>query len=216
MTESRMLAVRRVFTFSALMTDMDPSSPSRTFAAASDFAGLDEVKRHQVAALPEGQIGGLNGLALAAAAEAGLPAVGLLGEMPAMAPGLPYPNASAAVLRVFMELAGLDFDLGELEEYGRAMQTQLAHLSHYMSQGLQVVAQDEEAAADNEDRAGPGVSPGPCDPGLAEEDSALIQRLFRQARRDRAKAFALKKELDRLGVFQLYEDRFLDLFEPRP
>ena len=31
--------------------------------------------------------------------------------------------------------------------------------------------------------------------------------------RDRAKAIELKQELDRLGVFKDYEDRFLDLFK---
>jgi hypothetical protein len=38
-------------------------------------------------------------------------------------------------------------------------------------------------------------------------------RLFEKAREDRSKAYELKGELDRLGVFDLYEDRFLDLFK---
>ena len=50
---------------------------------------------------------------------------------------------------------------------------------------------------------------------LADEDDELIERLFREALGDRAKGFVLKKELDRLGVFARYEDRFLNLFEPR-
>jgi hypothetical protein len=33
------------------------------------------------------------------------------------------------------------------------------------------------------------------------------------AAKDRSKAFELKQELDRLGVFKEYEDRFLDLFK---
>ena len=37
--------------------------------------------------------------------------------------------------------------------------------------------------------------------------------MFAKAREDRAKAFELKEELDRLGVFDQYEDRFLDLFK---
>jgi hypothetical protein len=37
--------------------------------------------------------------------------------------------------------------------------------------------------------------------------------LFDAARQDRAKAFELKQELDRLGRFAEYEDRFLDLFK---
>jgi hypothetical protein len=37
--------------------------------------------------------------------------------------------------------------------------------------------------------------------------------LFERAVKDRSKAFELKQELDRLGVFKDYEDRFLDLFK---
>jgi len=40
-----------------------------------------------------------------------------------------------------------------------------------------------------------------------------IEKLFDQAAKDRSKAFELKQELDRLGVFKEYEDRFLDLFK---
>jgi len=40
-----------------------------------------------------------------------------------------------------------------------------------------------------------------------------IEGLFEQAGKDRSKAFELKQELDRLGVFKEHEDRFLDLFK---
>jgi hypothetical protein len=40
-----------------------------------------------------------------------------------------------------------------------------------------------------------------------------IERLFLEARADRTRAPELKKELDRWNLFELYEDRFLDLFE---
>jgi hypothetical protein len=40
-----------------------------------------------------------------------------------------------------------------------------------------------------------------------------LERLFEQAARDRSKAFGLTHELDRVGVFKEYEDRFLDLFK---
>jgi hypothetical protein len=40
-----------------------------------------------------------------------------------------------------------------------------------------------------------------------------VEELFDQAAKDRSKAFELKRELDRLGLFKEYEDRFLDLFK---
>jgi hypothetical protein len=51
------------------------------------------------------------------------------------------------------------------------------------------------------------------EPQLGSEDQALIERLFKEASVDRAKAYELKRELDRLNAFKLYEDRFLDLFK---
>ena len=53
---------------------------------------------------------------------------------------------------------------------------------------------------------------------LAEADQARreadrIERLFEEAEMDRKRAVSLKEELDRLGVFEDYEDRFLDLFK---
>ena len=40
-----------------------------------------------------------------------------------------------------------------------------------------------------------------------------IERLFLEARTSREKALELKRELDRWGLFEMYEDRFLDLFK---
>lgn len=209
---ARSLGVRRVLTFAAMASDMEPSAPSRVYGVASDGAGLDDLKRHEVALLPQGQISGLNGVLLAAAAEAGLPAVGLLGEMPAIAPQLACPNASAAVLRAFRGLAGLSLDLGELDEYGRSMQNQLAALYEQVKKALQ-----ERGPVPGEPPPVPPEpapsSPRPAQTMLADEDAERVEKLFQQARGDRGKAFELKKELDRLGVFARYEDRFLDLFE---
>jgi proteasome assembly chaperone (PAC2) family protein len=212
LAESRALGVTRVFTFSAMATDMEPSGRSQTFAIASDTSTLAELRRHGVSVLTEGEITGLNGLTLAAAAEAGLPAVGLLGEMPAIAPQLPCPNAAVAVLRVFRELAGLSLDLGELEDYGRTMQAQVSEFYERMNQALRAASGDEPAAESApETHAAP-----PAEKTLAAVDEEHLERLFLEARGDRTKAFFLKKELDRLGVFARYEDRFLNLFEPNP
>lgn len=208
----RSLGVRRIFTFSAITTDMEPGGRSRAFGIASDLGSLDELKRRGVAILSEGTIAGLNGVALAAAAEAGIPATGLLGEMPAIAPQLPYPNASVAVLRAFKELAGLELDLSELERYGRSMQEQLSGFYEQIKQALQEPAPSGEPASV---MPAPAPFEPPREATLADEDAERVERLFRQARIDRSKAFELKRELDRLGIFARYEDRFLDLFEQR-
>jgi hypothetical protein len=58
-----------------------------------------------------------------------------------------------------------------------------------------------------------GYTPEPAEEERpSSADKQRIEGLFEQARKDRSKAFELKQELDRLGVFKEYEDRFLDLF----
>lgn len=214
LSEGRFWGVSRFFTFSAITTDMKPSAPSRAFGIASDVVCLEELKRREVSILSEGTIGGLNGIALAAAAEAGIPAVGLLGEMPAIASQLPYPNASAAVLRTFRDLAGLDLDLAELEDYGRSMQDQLSDLYDQLVRALEQAASpgEEQSAAPAQPSAEPALEPS-REKMLGDEDAERVEALFQRALNDRSTAFELKSELERLGVFRRYEDRFLDLFE---
>lgn len=210
LTEGRSLGVSRFFTFSAIATDMKPNAFSHVFGVASDAASLRELKSLEISILAEGSISGLNGVALAAAAEAGLPAMGLLGEMPEIASQLPYPNASVAVLRTFKELADLELDLTELEEYGRTMQTQLSSFYDQIMTAM-------HGASDPSDPPAAAPSQASLKPSheqmLADEDSERVEGLFSRALIDRSTAFELKNELDRLGVFTRYEDRFLDLFE---
>lgn len=48
---------------------------------------------------------------------------------------------------------------------------------------------------------------------LSEHDRERIEIMFGQAAKDRSKAYELKSELDRRGVFEEFENRFLDLFK---
>src|SRR5438874_1947020 len=63
------LEVERVFTFAAMATQMHPKHRSRVFGAATDRQSLEELKRLELEVLEDGNIGGLNGVLLAAAAE---------------------------------------------------------------------------------------------------------------------------------------------------
>jgi hypothetical protein len=59
-----------------------------------------------------------------------------------------------------------------------------------------------------------GYRPEPAEEArLRSAAHQRIEELFTQAATDRSKAYELKQELDRLGVFKDYEDRFLDLFK---
>jgi len=201
---AREVGVERVFTFAAMATQMHPEHRARIFGAATDQEGLEELKRLELEVLEDGHIGGLNGVLLGAAVESGLRGTCLLGEMPHIFSQLPFPKASLAILEVFTTITGIELDFTELAEQSRLMEQQLGEL----------LARVEKAYAQQVPAEEEGYSPEPAEeeqPHAAEREH--IEELFKQARKDRAKAFELKQELDRLGLFKEYEDRFLDLFK---
>jgi hypothetical protein len=201
----RELGVERVFTFAAMATQMHPEHNSRVFGAATDDESLAELKRLELELLEDGHIGGLNGILLGAAAEMGLRGACLLGEMPHIFAPLPFPKASLAVLRVFTMIADIEIDTAELSEQAQAMEAKLGDL-------LAEVKREIEQQMPTAEEESLSFEP-PEEEQLSPEDERLIEHLFEQAQQDRSKAYELKRELDRLDVFQEYEDRFLDLFK---
>ncbi len=198
------LGIERIFTFAAMATEMHPKQRSRIFGAATDQESLEELKRLELEILQDGNIGGLNGVLLGAAAEKELRGACLLGEMPHVFRQLPFPKGSLAILEVFTTITGIEIDFTELSEQARIMEEQLGQLLSQVEQtyGPQFAAQEE------------GYSPETAEEEqLSAADRQRIETLFEQVKKDRSKAFELKRELDRLGIFQEYEDRFLDLFK---
>lgn len=207
---ARKLGVERVFTFAAMATDMRPEQFSRVFGATTDQLGLEQLKLLNIDLLEEGHIGGLNGVLLGVAAERGLRGSCLLGEIPQIFAQLPFPKASLAVLRVFASLAEIDLDTHELAEQARVMDQ---NLGDFMKQVEKVIEQQQEESAEEGEDEEFSESPPEEEPGLSADTTRRIEALFDEARQDRGKAFELKQELDRLGVFKDYENRFLDLFQ---
>jgi len=201
---ARELGVERVFTFAAMATQSRPEQPSRVFGAATDEESLAELRRMDAEILEEGQIGGLNGVLLGVAAENGLHGLCLLGEMPHVFVQLPYPKASLAVLETFAAMAGLEMDFTELRDQADAVEEKLGELFSAMERAI---LSDEETAEES------FAPQEPEEERMDPQDERRIEQLFNQAREDRSKAYELKQELDRLGVFKDYEDRFLDLFK---
>ena len=203
---ARDLGVERVFTFASMATQMRPEGDSRVFGAATDAEGLAEVQRLELEIVEDGHIGGLNGVLLGVTAEAGLPGVCLLGEMPHIFAQLPFPKASLAVLDVFTTITGIELDTSELAAQSREVEQRLGEL---LEQVEEAYGETGEGPEDE------GLRPAePADEeGLDPDDRGRIEDLFRAAEGDRSKAYELKRELDRLEVYPEYEDRFLDLFK---
>lgn len=212
--------VQRVYTFAAMATQLHPTDDPRVFAAGTTPDLVSQLEKLEVEILKEGQISGLNGVLLGAAAERGLEGICLLGELPFFAVGVPNPKASRAVLQIFSEIAKLDLDFTELDRQAEAVQEYLLELLQKLTESAEqeggAEAGDEDQPAAGETK---GLSPKPApnpapkpSPAIDNATRQRIEAMFHDARRDRSKAMDLKRELDRLGVFKQYEDRFLDLF----
>lgn len=197
------LGIERIITFAAMATQMHPEHESRVFGAASNKENLDELKRLELEILEGGHISGLNGVLLGAAAEHGLGGTCLLGEMPHIFSQLPYPKASMAILEVFSTMTGIEIDFTDLSEEVKKMEEQLGQLLAQVEKQYGGQPSEEESYQ-SESTEEPRPNPA---------ERRRIEELFSIAQKDRSKAFELKQELDRLGLFKEYEDRFLDLFK---
>ena len=207
--------VNRLFTFASLATQLHPSQSPRVFCCATDKALLERMSQLEVQILEEGQIGGLNGVFLAAGAERRLPGVCLLGEIPFFAAGIPNPKASKAVLDTFATLAGLDVDTETLAEQGEQVDEHLIQLLERLTEAARQESSEQPFPHPDQPDFGAEADTPPeaSKPTLDYATRSRIERLFEEARQNRSKAFLLKDELDRLDVFSQYEDRFLDLFK---
>jgi hypothetical protein len=133
--------------------------------------------------------------------------------MPHIFSQLPFPKASLAVLKVFSEMARIDVDFTELTEQADAMSSRLGQLLSEAQKAIENRLAGTEEDGDDDNEFATSLQD---EDRLSSADEQLIERLFEQARSNRAKAYELKRELDRLEVFDQYEDRFLDLFKKSP
>ncbi len=203
------LGVVRIITLAAVASEMEPEAESRVFGIATDVAGLQDLEELGATPLEDGRISGLNGLVLAAAAESGIQGIGLLGEIPRVFSQFPFPAASLATLRALASLSHLEIDLSELQRQADNVQNQLGSLLMNLREQLN---EDETDKFGEDLPASETMISSPTPPPLSSEQQRTIENLFEQARADRSRAFELKNQLDQLGVFSTYEDRFLDLF----
>ncbi len=178
--------------------------------------GLQEILRKlDVKIMTAGHIGGLNGLLLGVAKEAGLQGLCLLGEIPFYTAKIENPKSSLSILRVLMKYHKIEIDLDGLMQMARFVEEEVEKVSKTTKQTL--LGTDETGASGDEavyevtegdDREEPAE-------GVVPEIRERIELLFDAAIQDISRAADLKEELDRWGLFSEYEDRFLDLFGKR-
>jgi hypothetical protein len=198
------LQVKAIYTGAAFAVPANHREPSRVFAVANREELKERLSIHDLEILTQGQISGLNGLLLGFAGLRGIEAACLLATMPQHAINLPNPKASRELVRMFGKI--LDIDVG-MEKINEAVE----EMNHTMTEIEEKIRSTflSKGSADEEDDI----------EDLDEEEvpqyvMEKIEHLFREIRgeRSRDKAAQLKAELDRWNLYNLYEDRFLDLF----
>lgn len=202
--EASELEIDRVITFASMATQLHPSQNPAVHGLATDKSLLDSLQKLEVRPLAEGEIGGMNGVLLGACAQRRLPGLCLLGEIPYFAAGVPNPKAAKAVLESFAMLAGAEVDVGELAKHAEVVDQALIKM-------LEQSKREEKGELATKE-AEPEQPEPKTEKGLSLAARKRIEMLFEEARKDRSRAVDLKRELDKLGVFAKYEDRFLDLF----
>jgi len=165
--------------------------------------------------LEMGNISGLNGLLIGVASQTGISGICLLGEIPYYTVNLENPRAAWSVLHLLQTLLSLRIDFHSLEDdikkfdreisrIGKKTQETMETFIHSDEDSMEFggLVEDEEEEEEEEEESKP----------LSDTARLRIEELFRQVKQDPLRAPRLKEELDKWGVYHIYEDRFLDLF----
>ena len=119
--------------------------------------------------------------------------------MPQYAIGLPNPKASQAIIEILTKMLGIKIDLRELSGYIKDMEERMAIVEDKVKDVFTI--EEDALKSHPQEKKIPGY--------IMEK----IEKLFLEAKQDKKKAAALKKELDRWDLYKFYEDKFLDLFK---
>jgi hypothetical protein len=199
--------VQTVYTGAAYAMPMSFRQASTVYGVATNETLKARFAAFGVEPLPEGRITGLNGVLLGLAHQRHMAAACFLATMPQYAVETPNPKASKAIIQVFQRILNKTIDPGEIDVAIAEVDRVLREFETRVTAAIQELKQRAEELADVTDQdKDPEARPEP------QEVMERIEQLFEEAHRDRSKAVILKQELDRWELFNMFEDRFLDLF----
>ena len=193
------MKVKRIYTGAAFPLPIGYKDNPELYGVVNKEHLRDIIIKSGVKLMEGGHISGLNGLLLGFAAKKDIEAICLLATMPQYAISLPNPKASSAIIETLCRMLGVKIDLHELQDYVKDMEERMALIEDKVKDVFTIEEESPESYP-HEKKI----------PGYIMEK---IEKLFNEAKQDKAKAATLKKELDRWDLYKLYEDRFLDHFK---
>lgn len=200
---ARLFGVSTVITTGAAPSDMGFQDTPRVFAVPNRQEMVKKLMEYKVHFMSEGNIAGLNGLLISAAAEEGVKGMCILGEIPFFTAQIEYPRASIRVLEVLTRIIGVSIDMVDLEIYVTQKEKEFEPIANLLAKNQQEKeAPEQEKFVPEPEKEVPRVV------------RLKIEQLFQQAEIDGnyKTKMRLKEELDKWGLFEEFQDRFLDLF----
>lgn len=194
---------RMIYTGAAFPLPVSHKETPHIYGAVNSKTLANQFSKFNITPMDGGHISGLNGLLLGFAKEKGINAMCLLATMPQYAISLPNPKASYAIIEALQRIALFKVDMLELAEQVKDMDEKMVMIEDKVKDALIFEKEDNRGSQAHLEKKIPAY--------IVEK----IEKLFQDAKADKAKAIILKKELDRWDLYHRYEDRFLDLFKNR-
>ena len=203
--------VKKVFTFAAKPEAIDHKIKPVIWKTATHEELSKELDVFKLKTLTEGQISGLNGIILGVAKNNSIKGACLLAEIPFYTVQIENPKASAAILKILDKYLNLRLDVTPLIERSKFIEDEIDKLISYLKGDVAGQTpsplKDEDVEKIKNDLA--------AYTKLPQSVLEKIEKFFKEAKEDIAKANELKKELDHWNVYKEYEDKFLDLFKKK-
>jgi predicted ATP-grasp superfamily ATP-dependent carboligase len=204
---SKELNISRIYTAAALPQSTSHVTQPKLLYACNNAGLKGELESLGLQAMPDGEISGLNGLLLGFAGIKKIDAVCLLATIPAYAVALTYPLAALSIVQKIAEITGVSIDYKELEQEIEIVDPMFGEIEDKIKDFF------SSGAFGDESEEGEFTTEPVAQDDVPKYVMDKIEKLFQLAIKDHGKAGELKNELDKWGLYKLYENRFLDLFE---
>ena len=196
------MKVQTIYTAAAFPLPQSYRDPPEVYGAVNDRELRASLRQYGVKPMDDGQISGMNGLLLGFAQKKNLKAACLLATIPHYAISLVNPRASKAIVEMLAGITGLTVPMQEIDSSIKRIEKSLAAVEERVREILPATQTEERPETLKEEK-------------VPDYVLRRIEKLFQEAQADRQKAYYLKEELDRWSLYDLYEDRFLDLFREK-
>ena len=214
------LHVEQIYTCGAFSANMRYSEPSVVFAAANRELLKKSFNTIDVELLSNGKISGMNGTLIGHARNRGMDAICFLASMPVYAAGFVNPKAAKALVEIFKKILGAEIDTSDLDSYiSKAGKTIEYIEEHIRTQIPGILPEEDKQVIELKENIQQAENPHEKKQAVNLKEDELpscvmkkIEKLFQEAEKDCNKTGQLRQELNRWNLFDLYEDRFLNLF----